>query len=111
MNLTILLDTVLIEQVAAAPVPPPPEIVIVGTSVYPNPELVTNILSMDVTFALVDVIATAVASEPDKPDGDVLIATVGVPVNPEPSLFKNISRIAPVPTTDDASAVIPIPTS
>ena len=36
----MLLDTVLMEQVAAAPVPPPPEIVIVGASVYPNPELV-----------------------------------------------------------------------
>ena len=96
---------------AAAPVPPPPEIVIVGASVYPNPELVTNILSMDVTFALVDVIATAVASAPDAPAGDVLIATIGVPVNPEPSLFKNISRIAPVATTGVASAVIPIPTN
>ena len=101
----------LIEQVAAAPVPPPPEIVIVGVSVYPNPVLVNNIFSIDVTFALDVVNATAVASEPDKPDGDVDIETIGVPVNPEPSLFKNISRTAPVPTTVDASAVIPIPTN
>ena len=49
--------------------------------------------------------------EPDKPEGDVLMETTGVPVNPEPSLFKNISRIAPVPTTGFASAVIPIPTN
>ena len=66
---------------------------------------------MDVTFALVDVIATAVASAPDNPDGDVLIATIGVPVNPEPSLFKNISRTTPVATTGVASAVIPMPTN
>ena len=45
---------------------------IVGASVYPNPAFVINILSMDVTFALVDVIATAVAVDPDKPEGDVL---------------------------------------
>ena len=96
---------------AAAPVPPPPEIVIVGASVYPNPAFVIKILSMDVTFALVDVIATAVAVDPDKPEGDVLNPTIGVPVNPEPSLFKNISRTAPVPTTGVASAVIPIPTN
>ena len=72
----------MIEQVAAAPVPPPPEIVIVGASVYPNPELVTKILSMDVTFALVDVIATAVAVDPDKPEGDVLNPIIGITVNP-----------------------------
>ena len=54
---------------------------------------------MDVTFALVDVIATAVAVDPDKPEGDVLNPTIGVPVNPEPSLFKNISRTTPVATT------------
>ena len=57
---------------------------------------------MDVTFALVVVNATAVALSPDKPLGDVLIETIGVPVNPEPSLFKNISRIYPVATTGDA---------
>ena len=101
----------LIEQVAAAPVPPPPEIVIVGTSVYPNPEFVIKIFSTDVTIALEVVNATAVASEPDKPEGDVLMETMGVTVNQEPSLFKNISRIAPVPTTGVASAVIPIPTN
>ena len=111
VNQTILYDTVLIEQVAAPPLPPPPVIVIVGTSVYPNPALVINIFSIEVTFALDVVNATAVASAPDKPVGDVLIATVGVPVNPEPSLFKNISRITPVDTTGDARAVIPIPTS
>ena len=96
---------------AAAPVPPPPEIVIVGASVYPNPAFVINILSMDVTFALVDVIATAVAVDPDKPEGDVLNPIIGVPVNPDPSLFKNISRTTPVATTGVASAVIPIPTN
>ena len=81
----------MIEQVAATPVPPPPENEIVGASVYPNPALVINIFSTDVTFALDVVNATAVASEPVKLEGDVLIETVGVPVNPEPSLFKKIS--------------------
>ena len=33
VNLTTPLDVVLIEQVAAAPVPPPPEIVIIGGDV------------------------------------------------------------------------------
>ena len=47
VNLTILLDAVLIEQVAAAPVPPPPIIVIVGAAVYPNPAFVINIFSTD----------------------------------------------------------------
>ena len=55
------LDDVLIEQVAAAPVPPPPVNVIVGASVYPKPALVINIFSTDVTFALEVVNATAVA--------------------------------------------------
>ena len=75
VNLIILFDAVLMEQVAAAPVPPPPVIVIVGTSVYPNPAFVIKIFSTDVTFALVVVIATAVASEPDAPEGDVLMET------------------------------------
>ena len=70
-----------------------------------------NIFSIDVTFALDVVNATAVAVDPDAPAGDVLNPTIGVPVNPEPSLFKNISRTAPVPTTGFASAVIPIPTN
>ena len=109
VNLTILFDAVLIEQVAAAPVPPPPVIVIVGASVYPNPALVINIFSIDVIFAIDFVNAIAVASEPLKELGEVVIATVGVPVNPEPSLFKNISRIAPVPTIVFAVAVLPIP--
>ena len=43
LNLTIPLDEVLIEQVAAAPLPPPPVIVIVGATVYPNPAFVMNI--------------------------------------------------------------------
>ena len=89
--LTIPFDVVLIEQVAAAPVPPPPVMVIVGVSVYPNPAFVINIFSIDDTFALDVVNATAVASELFKLLGDVLIETVGVPVNPEPSLFKKIS--------------------
>ena len=55
--------------------------------------------------------ATAVALSPDNPLGDVLIATVGVPVNPEPSLFKNISRIYPVSIEATAVAVLPTPTN
>ena len=107
-NLTTPFDAVLIEQVAAAPVPPPPEIVIIGGDVYCAPALVINIFSIDVTFALVVVNATAVALSPDKPLGEVLIATVGVPVNPEPSLFKNISRIYPEAKIGVACAVIPV---
>ena len=101
----------MIEQVAAAPVPPPPVIVIVGASVYPAPALVNNNLSIDVIFALVDVIATAVALSAKLPVGYVEIATIGVPVNPEPSLFKNNSRTYPVPKTGFAVAVTPIPTN
>ena len=101
----------LIEQVAAAPVPPPPEIVIIGGLVYCAPAFVNNIFSIDVTFALVVVIATAVALSRSCPLGEVLIATVGVPVNPEPSLFKNISRIYPEAKIGVACAVIPIPTN
>ena len=108
--LTIPFDVVLIEQVAStAPVPPPPVMVMVGVSVYPNPAFVITFI--DDTFALEVVNATAVASELSEPLGDVLIETVGVPVNPEPSLFKNISRINPVATTGDACAVIPTPTN
>ena len=99
----------MIEQVAAAPIPPPPEMVIVGGTVYPNPAFVINIFSTDVTFAMEVVNATAVASEPPNELGEVLIETVGVPVNPDPSSFKNTSRIAPVPTTNDAVAVLPTP--
>ena len=47
VNLTIPFDAVLIEHVAAAPLPPPPVIVIVGASVYPNPAFVSNIFSID----------------------------------------------------------------
>ena len=85
--------------------------VMVGVSVYPIPAFVINIFSIDVTFALVVVNATAVASELFKLLGDVLIETVGVPVNPEPSLFKKISSMNPVALTGDASAVLPIPTN
>ena len=53
----------------------------------------SNIFSTEVIFALVVVNATAEALSPTKPLGEVLIETTGVPVNPEPSLFKNISRI------------------
>ena len=41
----------------------------------------------------------------------MLIETMGVPVNPEPSLFKNISRIYPVPSTGVVVAVLPTPTN
>ena len=78
----------MIPQVAAAPVPPPPLIVIVGATVYPVPALVSKISDIEVMLFLVVVIATAVASVP--PEGAVVIATVGVLVNPEPSLSRNI---------------------
>ena len=107
--LTTPFDVVLIEQVAAAPVPPPPVIVIVGVSVYPNPALVNNIFSTEVTFALDVVNATAVALDPLKPLGDVLIETNGALEKPEPSLFKKISLIVPVLIIACACAVLPIP--
>ena len=109
--LTTPLPDVLIEQVAATPVPPPPVNVIVGASVYPNPALVNNIFSTYVTFALEVVNATAVASEPLEVFGDVLIDTKGALVNPEPSLFKNISLIYPVLIIGCAVAVLPTPTN
>ena len=105
-----LFDDVLIEQVAAAPVPPPPVNVIVGASVYPKPALVINIFSTDVTFALEVVNATAVASDPLEVFGEVLIETTGALENPDPSLFKNISPIDPVLITACACAVLPTPT-
>ena len=55
---------------------------------------------------LVVVIATAVASVP--PDGAVVIATVGVLVNPDPSLLRNIFWIYPVPTDAVAEAPEPV---
>ena len=58
--------------------PPPPVIVMVGATVYPKPAFVSNIFSTDFIPALSVVIATAVASDPDKEFGDVEIATVGL---------------------------------
>ena len=49
------------EQVAAAPVPPPPDMVIEGGVTYPPPAFVIKILSIEVILALVVVNATAVA--------------------------------------------------
>ena len=96
---------VTIPQVAAAPVPPPPLIVIVGATVYPAPVQVIKISSIDVIPFLVVVIATALALVP--PEGAVEIETVGVLVYPEPSLFKNICLIYPVPTVEFAVANVP----
>ena len=55
---------VTIRQVAAAPVPPPPEIVIVGVTVYPAPALTSKIFSRDVTPPLVVRIPIASAVSP-----------------------------------------------
>ena len=96
----------MIPQVAAAPVPPPPLIVIVGATVYPVPALVSKISDIEVMLFLVVVIATAVASVP--PAGAVVIATVGVLVNPEPSLSRNIFWTYPVPTDAVAEAPEPV---
>ena len=85
--------------------------VIVGASVYPNPALVINIFSTDVIFALEVVNATAVAFEPPRTFGDVLMDTKGALENPEPSLFKNISSIYPVLIIGCAVAVLPTATS
>ena len=78
----------LIEQVAAAPVPPPPVIVIVGGVTYPEPAFKTKIFSIEVTLALVVNIPIALVVSLA---GESLNVIVGGDVNPAPSLFKNIS--------------------
>ena len=110
LSVIVISETVVppIEHVAAAPVPPPPLIVIVGGTVYPAPALVNSNLKIDCTFTILVVIATAVAFVP--PAGAVEIATVGVLVYPLPSLFKNISLIAPLAIVAVAVAVIADPT-
>ena len=55
--------------------------------------------------------ATAVALDPLKPFGEVLMDTRGALENPDPSLFKNISLICPVLITACAVAVLPTPTN
>ena len=70
-----------IEHVAAAPAPPPPLIVIVGGDVYPDPPFVNSNLKIDWTFALLVVIATAVATtSPPATFGGSENVTVGVDV-------------------------------
>ena len=71
--------------------------------------MVINIFSTEVIFALEVVNATAVASDPLKVFGEVLIETKGALKKPEPSLFKKISLIDPVLITACACAVLPIP--
>ena len=78
----------LISAVAAAPTPPPPDIVTTGATVYPAPELVITISSMEVTLFLVVSIPTAVASIP--PLGAVVNPMVGALVNPDPSFSRLI---------------------
>ena len=78
----------LIIAVAAAPTPPPPDIVTIGATVYPAPEFVITISSIEVTLFLVVNKPTAVASIP--PLGAVVNPIVGALVNPDPSLSKSI---------------------
>ena len=79
-NLTIPFDEVSMEQVAAAPIPPPPDKVIVGIVVYPTPAFVKIIPPTDRDPPLLVVMATAVALSPTFPVGDVDIATIGAEV-------------------------------
>ena len=64
------------------------EIVTIGATVYPAPEFVMTISSMEVTLFLVFIIPIAVASIP--PLGAVVNPIVGALVNPDPSLSKSI---------------------
>ena len=64
IRITPFLPSDLIIAVAAAPTPPPPEIVTTGATVYPAPEFVITISSIEVTLFLVVNIPTAVASVP-----------------------------------------------
>ena len=82
--------------------------VIVGANVYPAPAFVRTISSIEVTLFLVVNIPTAIASVP--PLGAVVIPIVGVLVNPDPSLFKYIFLMYPVPKVAVAVAVTPLPT-
>ena len=84
----------MIPQVAIAPLPPPPRILILGAIVYPEPGFVSMISLIENTPALSVVIATADAFVP--PDALlVLIETVGVPVYPLPSLRSEIEFTYP----------------
>ncbi len=71
-------------QVAIAPLPPPPIIVIFGASVYPDPAFVNISSLIEKTPALSVVIATADAFTPPA-FLDVDIETVGTDVYPLPS--------------------------
>ena len=95
MRMIPFLPSDLMIAVAAAPTPPPPDIVTTGATVYPAPELVITISSMEVTLFLVVNIPTAVASVP--PLGAVVSPIVGTLVNPEPSFSKLILLTNPVP--------------
>ena len=95
----------LIRAVAAAPTPPPPDIVTTGATVYPAPEFVITISSIEVTLFLVVKIPTAVAFVP--PLGAVVKPIVGVLVNPEPSFIRDIVLTNPVPIVAVAVAIDP----
>ena len=98
LNLITPKPLVTIEQVAAAPVPPPPLIVIVGATVYPAPAFISNIFSIEVILDLVVMNPTADALSLEFPVGEDEIPMVGIDVYPLPSLFKNISLIYPLAT-------------
>ena len=99
------LPSALINAVAAAPTPPPPEIVTTGATVYPAPEFVITISSIEVTLFLVVNKPTAVAFIP--PLGAVVIPIVGALVNPEPSFRRSILLTNPVPMVAVAVAIDP----
>ena len=91
-------------QVAIAPLPFPPRILILGATVYPEPGFVSMISLIENTPALSVVIATADAFVP--PDALlVLIETVGVPVYPLPSFRSEIEFTYPEFTDIAAVAV------
>ena len=102
---------VIIPQVAIAPLPPPPRILILGANVYPEPGLVIIISLIENTPCLSVVIATADAFVPPE-TLLVLIETVGVPVYPLPSFRSEIPLKYPELTeiAEVASAVTPVPT-
>ena len=79
-NFIIPFNEVSMEQVAAAPLPPPPEKEIVGMVVYPVPAFIKIILSIDRDPPLLVVMAIALALSTIFPVGDDDIATVGAEV-------------------------------
>ncbi len=86
--------------VAAAFVPPPPDIVTVGAEVYPEPPLV----SVSVPTEVGDKVAVALAPVPPPPVKEIL----GGKIKPVPGLVTVIKSM-PVDIEAVAVAAVPVP--